>query len=169
MGRKILAVLAIGVVLSGLCYWIYSGDYGRGGADRIVSVQCNTCHVQRRPEVAEKVREISSRGRLVKNRQQPAISKPVKTYTMTATAYTHTGHKTTSDTWPMAGRTIAINPAKFKLNERMYIKGFGWRIAEDIIPPASVKKGADIDIFMDSEFEAKKHGRKAVEIYRQGK
>lgn len=137
--------------------WFLVGIYiGNANLDK-----SNTNPIPRRSEVAAKVKPIPAsregRGR---------ICEVAKGLTMTATAYTHTGHPTASGKWPKAGRTIAVNPAKFKMGERVYIKGFGWRIAEDVIPPGSIKKGADIDIFVDSEFEAKKHGREAVEIVR---
>lgn len=64
------------------------------------------------------------------------------------TAYNWTGHPTTSGAWPREGRTIAVNPEKIPLGSVVWIEGVGKRIAEDKIPPESIKKGADIDLYM---------------------
>lgn len=50
--------------------------------------------------------------------------------TATVTAYTWTGQKTASGTWPKEGRTVA-GPRWIPFGTRVYIDGIGWRIVED--------------------------------------
>jgi len=82
-----------------------------------------------------------------------------------ATAYTHTGERTYSETWPQEGRTIAVDPATIPIGSRVYIREFGrWYVAEDKIPPQSVAKGAKIDIYMDREADCWEWGRRDVRV-----
>lgn len=102
----------------------------------------------------------------VQPRSAPAVSRgtAAKVIVVQATAYTHTGNRTYTETWPKAGRTIAVDPAIIPLGSRVHIKGVGWRIAEDKIPPGSTAKGAGIDIFMGSRKEAVEFGRKEIVV-----
>lgn len=81
-----------------------------------------------------------------------------------ATAYSHTGQQTYTGTWPKEGRTIAVDPETIPMGSRVYIEGFGWRVAEDKIPLESVAKGAKVDIFMDNENDCWEWGRRNVRI-----
>lgn len=82
-----------------------------------------------------------------------------------ATAYTHTGDRTYSGTWPQEGRTIAVDPATIPIGSMVYIKELGrWYIAEDKIPPRSVAKGAKVDIYMDREADCWEWGRRDVRV-----
>lgn len=101
------------------------------------------------------------------SRTAPAASKPVprvrpasrgekQALLVGITAYTWTGYPTASGRWPRVGRTIAVNPEKIPLGSVVYIEGVGARVAEDIIPELSIKKGADIDIYFG-------RGEKAVQ------
>ncbi len=80
---------------------------------------------------------------------------------VTATAYTHTGNRTATGTWPQAGRTIAADPNVIPLGSVIYIEGFGRRVVEDT---GGVIKGNSIDIFMDTEQECFKFGRRKIKI-----
>jgi 3D (Asp-Asp-Asp) domain-containing protein len=80
---------------------------------------------------------------------------------MEATAYIETGSKTFSCTWPEVGRTVAVDPRVIPLGTRIYIEGFGWRVAEDT---GEAIKGNKIDIYMDSKVRALDFGRRPVVV-----
>lgn len=92
-----------------------------------------------------------------------------KTLTVQATAYSHTGSRTYTGTWPREGRTIAVDTNTIPLGSRVYIKGIGWRVAEDKIPPGSVAKGARVDLFMEQEDDCWRWGRRDVEVVVEAK
>ena len=78
-----------------------------------------------------------------------------------ATAYTHTGNRTYSGTVPQRG-TIAVDPKVIPLGTKLYVEGYGHGRALDI---GSAIKGPRIDVFVDSEREARIWGRKRVKVY----
>ncbi|MEG6615360.1 3D domain-containing protein [Peptococcaceae bacterium 1198_IL3148] len=86
-------------------------------------------------------------------------SERVQTLTMEATAYCHTGSMTYTETWPVAGRTIAVDPEVIPLGSHVWVEGFGWMIAEDT---GGAIKGNIIDIYMDTREEALQWGRRDV-------
>jgi len=55
--------------------------------------------------------------------ESPPTQQPI-TYTMIATAYTHTGYRTATGTWPSRG-TIAVDPEVIPLGTRLYVDGYG--------------------------------------------
>lgn len=69
--------------------------------------------------------------------------------TATVTAYTWTGKKTASGTWPKEGRTVA-GPRWIPFGTRVYIDGIGWRIVED---RTHERFDGRYDVYMDD------HGR----------
>lgn len=71
------------------------------------------------------------------------------------THYAPTGNKTATGTVPKAGRTIAVDPDVIPLGTHVIIKGHEY-IAEDT---GGVIKGKIIDIFVNSEEEARNKGR----------
>lgn len=82
------------------------------------------------------------------------VSKVVKAET---TAYTHTGNRTATGTWPKIG-TVAVNPKQIPYGTKLYIEGYGYARAEDtggFISNTRVK----IDLFMNSEAECIIYGR----------
>ncbi|MDI6913834.1 MAG: 3D domain-containing protein [Desulfitobacteriaceae bacterium] len=85
-----------------------------------------------------------------------------KGYEMTieATAYTHTGHQTFTETWPKAG-TIAVDPKVIPLKSEIWVEGYGWGVAEDT---GGLIKGNIIDLFMETKQEAVIWGRQQVRI-----
>lgn len=87
------------------------------------------------------------------------MSRVDKTMKVTTTAYTHTGRKTATGKWPKRG-TIAINRSDFKFGTKFYIPGYGYGVADD----TGVGPGK-IDLFMDSERECRKWGRRKITIY----
>lgn len=73
------------------------------------------------------------------------------------TAYTHTGSRTATGTWPKIG-TVAVNPNQIPYGTKLYIEGYGYATAEDtggFISSSKVK----IDLFMNSEAECIVYGR----------
>lgn len=79
---------------------------------------------------------------------------------MEATAYTYTGNRTFTGTWPSRG-TIAVDPAVIPLGTRLWIEGYGLGIAADT---GSAIRGNKIDLFMETETECIKWGRRTVII-----
>jgi uncharacterized protein YabE (DUF348 family) len=80
---------------------------------------------------------------------------------MLATAYTHTGNLTAMDTKPRVG-VAAVDPDVIPLGSRLYIDGYGFARAEDT---GGAIKGNKIDLFMESQSEADRYGRKWVTVY----
>lgn len=90
---------------------------------------------------------------IVASRSQDAMEIVVE-----ATAYTHTGHKTYTGTWPHRG-TIAVDPGVIPLGSRLYVEGYGPGVAEDT---GGVIKGLKVDLFMETENECWEWGRRQV-------
>ncbi|MFA5537423.1 MAG: 3D domain-containing protein [Bacillota bacterium] len=78
-----------------------------------------------------------------------------------ATAYTHTGNRTKTGTWPQVG-TIAVDPKVIPLGTKLYVEGYGVGKAEDI---GGAIKGNRIDVFLDTEKECVIWGRKNLKVY----
>lgn len=83
-----------------------------------------------------------------------------KTLVVEASAYTWTGHKTATGTWPKRG-TVAVDPNVIPLGSKLWIPGYGFGVAEDT---GGMIKGAKVDLFMSSEEECFQWGRKQVQI-----
>lgn len=84
-----------------------------------------------------------------------------RSLTVTATAYTHTGNRTKSGTVPKVG-TVAVDPNVIPLGSKLYVDGYGFGRALDV---GSAIKGNRIDVFVESEQQAQKWGRKKVKVY----
>ena len=91
--------------------------------------------------------------------EYPPTQQPI-TYTMVATAYTHTGYRTATGTWPSRG-TIAVDPKVIPLGTRLYVDGYGEGVAVDT---GGLIKGARIDVFMETRDEAILWGKRPVEV-----
>ena len=84
-----------------------------------------------------------------------------------ATAYTHTGYRTASMTWPQEKRTIAVDPSVIPLKSKVYVTCDTWPsingiyIAEDT---GGLIKGNRIDMFMNSRDQAILWGRRSVTV-----
>lgn len=97
----------------------------------------------------------------VKETPTEAEEEPVgRTINVVATAYTHTGKQTSTQTWPEAGRTIAVDPRVIPYGSRVLINGHEY-IAEDC---GGAIKGNRIDIFMDTKAECDDWGIKPIQI-----
>jgi uncharacterized protein YabE (DUF348 family)/3D (Asp-Asp-Asp) domain-containing protein len=85
---------------------------------------------------------------------------PVRqTLSVTTTAYTHTGNKTSSGVWPSVG-TIAVDKSVIPMGTKIYVPGYGIGIAQD-----SGVSGNHIDLFMDTYDECILWGRQTKTIY----
>ena len=80
--------------------------------------------------------------------------------TMEATAYTWTGQRTASGTWPAVG-TVATDPEVIPLGTRLWVEGYGEAVAEDT---GGLVKGNIIDIYLPTEDECWQWGRRQVEV-----
>ena len=83
-----------------------------------------------------------------------------KVMVMEATAYTWTGYRTATGTWPSRG-TVAVDPKTIPLGSRLYVEGYGEAVAEDT---GGAIQGQKIDLYMDSEHECLQWGRRKVEV-----
>ena len=91
-----------------------------------------------------------------------AIVKPSRgsTQIFVVTAYTHTGNPTATGTMPHRG-TIAADPDILPYNTRLFIPGYGFGTVTDC---GGLIKGNRLDVFMESEQEAKEWGCRTVEV-----
>ncbi|MDS1029722.1 3D domain-containing protein [Bacillota bacterium LX-D] len=81
--------------------------------------------------------------------------------TVTATAYSATGNSTFSGTKPGRG-TVAVDPGVIPLGSRLYVEGYGVARALDI---GGAIQGNRIDVFMNSQREARRWGVRTVKVY----
>ncbi|NYE57114.1 3D domain-containing protein [Carboxydothermus ferrireducens] len=76
------------------------------------------------------------------------------------TAYTHTGNKTCSGTWPKYG-TVAVDPEVVPLGTKLYIPGYGYGVAEDT---GGKIKGNQLDVFFPNREDAVNWGVRRLEV-----
>ena len=102
---------------------------------------------------------------VVQEYQEPEPPEP-ETITFEATAYTWTGCRTATGTWPSRG-TVAVDPNVIPLGSVLYVEGYGPAVAADT---GGDIKGQRIDLYMDSYEEAIQFGRREVqvEVVREG-
>lgn len=84
-----------------------------------------------------------------------------RTMQVSASAYTHTGHRTSTGTSPKVG-TVAVDPSVIPMGSKLYIEGYGFGRAEDV---GGAIKGNRIDIFLETERECLRWGRRSVKVY----
>jgi 3D (Asp-Asp-Asp) domain-containing protein len=77
-----------------------------------------------------------------------------------ATAYSYTGSRTYTGTWPSRG-TIAVDPDVIPLGTSLYVEGYGFGMAEDT---GGLIKGNIVDVFFESEDACWKWGRRKVRV-----
>lgn len=88
--------------------------------------------------------------------------------TLTATAYTHTGHKCATGVAPQPGY-IAVDPKKIPYGTKMYIVSadgryvYGYAIAADT--GGFIHMNRDLDLFFDTEGECVRFGVRSVNVY----
>lgn len=84
-----------------------------------------------------------------------------RTYDMVATAYTHTGNRTSTGVSPYVG-VVAVDPSVIPMGSRIYVEGYGYGTALD---KGSAIKGNRIDVFMDTQSQALSWGRRSVKVH----
>lgn len=83
--------------------------------------------------------------------------------TYKVTAYTHTGHMTTAETWPAEGRTVAADWAVLPKGTKIVIEGLpGTYVVED---KGGDIKGRRLDLFLDTRRAAIIWGRQDRKIF----
>jgi 3D (Asp-Asp-Asp) domain-containing protein len=70
-------------------------------------------------------------------------------------------HRTRTGMRPRRG-VVAVDPRVIPFHTKMYIEGYGYGWAEDT---GSAIKGNRIDVFFNSYWNARKWGRKKVQVY----
>jgi len=95
----------------------------------------------------------------------------LETMSMEVTAYTHTGRKTATGTWPRWSRTrenpgtVAVAPQTIPYHTLMYITGYGYAISEDT-GGFRYTKPMMLDVFMNTTKECINWGRRReVKVY----
>lgn len=78
-----------------------------------------------------------------------------------ASAYTYTGHNTSSGTAPGFG-TVAVDPGVIPMGSKLYIEGYGYATALD---RGSSIVGNRVDVFMESYSQARLWGVRRVRVY----
>jgi uncharacterized protein YabE (DUF348 family) len=78
-----------------------------------------------------------------------------------ASAYTYTGHNTSSGTAPGFG-TVAVDPGVIPMGSKLYIEGYGYATALD---RGGSIVGNRVDVFMDSYSQARLWGVRQVRVY----
>lgn len=78
-----------------------------------------------------------------------------------ATAYTYTGYRTAVGAKTRRG-IIAVDPKVIPLGTRLYVQGYGYGVAADT---GGLIKGRRLDLFVNSEKEAVKWGKRSVNVY----
>lgn len=74
--------------------------------------------------------------------------------TMELTAYTHTGRKTATGTWPDLG-TLSVDPSVIPYGTKVFVEGYGFGVARD-----TGVSGMRIDVFLNTEAECRTFGRR---------
>jgi len=111
----------------------------------------------------KKVKELEEAN----NSLQNSLSNPKGNFSfwVIATAYTlaeGNGDGVTSiGVRPREGRTVAVDPRIIPYGSRVYIPGYGWRIAEDT---GGVIKGNRIDLYFEERAAAQNFGRRKIRI-----
>lgn len=94
------------------------------------------------------------------NCEQPSRGRVVRVHVMEATAYTWTGNRTATGTWPGRG-TVAVDPAVIPLGSELYVEGYGLAVAADT---GGDIKGHRIDLYYLTEDECWEFGRRQVRV-----
>lgn len=110
-------------------------------------------------EAKPEVTALGTKGTMMISSRSPV--NPKRTLLVQATAYTHTGNTTFTGTYPHIG-TIAVDPQVIPLGSRMWVEGYGYGIAQDT---GGLIRGDIIDLFMDTEQDCWRWGRRRVKVY----
>lgn len=88
------------------------------------------------------------------------VSRGGQVMVMEATAYTWTGYRTATGTWPIRG-TVAVDPEVIPMGTKLYVEGYGLAVAADT---GGAIKGNIIDVYLPTESECWQWGRRQLEV-----
>jgi 3D (Asp-Asp-Asp) domain-containing protein len=108
-----------------------------------------------RPAVVRPQVVIASRGDQVSTAREMLL---------VASAYTYSGHRTFTGTWPGRG-TVAVDPKVIPLGTRLWVEGYGPGIAVDT---GGAIRGKRVDLYMASRGECISWGRRVVRVRIEG-
>lgn len=144
-----------------------------GGIILGIFANCNSVYNDRVPfRVTDRdcvdngLRAEEKRNTEVASRDKPAA----KLYLMEVTAYSHTGNRTASGTWPRRG-TVAVDTDYIPFGTRLFVQGYGWGIAADRggvikgVEPVEGDGKANLDVFFPDRQDAVRWGRRVVEVW----
>lgn len=123
-------------------------------------------------QLAHELDQLKHKDTIITPADQPAFAEPQKQLASLGmfeiTAYCHCeiccgieGQLTASGTYPVAERTIGVDPELLPYGTEIIIDGHTY-IAEDT---GGAMQGKCIDIFMDSHVEALQFGRQWIEVF----
>jgi 3D (Asp-Asp-Asp) domain-containing protein len=104
--------------------------------------------------------EVSRRQATDETEEETLQAEQARVLVMEATAYSYTGSRTATGTWPKRG-TVAVDPKVIPFGARLEIEGYGPGLAEDT---GGAIRGNRVDLFMESEAEALAWGRRMVKV-----
>lgn len=150
----------------GLTKVLRTGEDGLG--QRTIKIVMEDGKEVRREEVGAKiVREPVNKLIALGTLRQKLVSRggrPIRfsrVMTMEATGYTYTGARTASGVAPYKG-AIAVDTDVIPFGTKMYVEGYGYAKALDT---GGAIRGGRIDLFFESEREARRWGRRDVKVY----
>jgi 3D (Asp-Asp-Asp) domain-containing protein len=108
------------------------------------------------PAPVPKDKPLVSRGEVGEKDDAPGYREVI----MESTAYSYTGSRTYTGTWPSRG-TIAVDPDMIPLGTKLWVEGYGFGIAEDT---GGAIKGNIVDVFLESEDACWRWGRRNVKV-----
>ena len=97
---------------------------------------------------------------VVQEYQEPEPEPEPEPVVFESTAYTWTGNRTATGTWPSRG-TVAVDPRVIPLGTELHIEGYGPAVAADT---GGAIQGQRVDLYMDTEHECWQWGRRKVEV-----
>ncbi|WP_459907291.1 3D domain-containing protein [Desulfotomaculum defluvii] len=98
-------------------------------------------------------------GGAIRNANMPKKEKEI--ITVVSTAYTHTGNRTATGTYPSEG-VVAVDPRVIPLGTKLYVENYGYAIASDT---GGDIKGNRIDVFFNNYNKAINWGRRTVKVH----
>ena len=148
--RKIYTILLLALIYAFLNVLLYNS---------------HTYNIERQKEHTELMQELQRQREQLQDaelfyKQARELMGKLSITEMEATAYTHTGNQTYTGTWPKVG-TVAVDPKVIPLGTRGYIVGYGPVRVEDT---GGLIKGDIIDLFMETEAECWRWGRRGVKV-----
>ena len=110
------------------------------------------------------VDHIAHTNKMVANRPNPVhkaeASRADTAETFIATAYCPTGNRCKDGSWPVADKTIAVDPSVIRLGSKVLVDG----VEKTATDTGKKVKGRRVDMFVGSEKEANDFGVRLVQV-----